>query len=204
MSARDVVIAAALAIVFAAAFATLFDLAPLIAKALVRQAARWWQSDLDTTEQLEEEWQALIDARPVGVLKIGTGLAFWMTGALRQVRLAAGQPAASRLITQAGLALFLAVVALEIAVDYLIFRGLHPSGTGVLPLALACLAVVGIATGSVLTFDASRGRLLLVETSLYVRRIVVLGGAMLAVGIAAYMVAIAPYRSYSVGEAHIS
>lgn len=88
MNVRDLLIAAGLAVIFAAIFASMFDLAPLAAKALVRQAARWWKSDLDSPEQLAEEWQALIDVRPVGVLKIATGLRFWIRGAIRQIRFA--------------------------------------------------------------------------------------------------------------------
>jgi hypothetical protein len=83
VSAGDLALAIGLAVVFAAVFGALFDLAPLIAKAMVRQAARWWHSELDTPDELAAEWQALIEARPVGILKIGTGLRFWLQGALR-------------------------------------------------------------------------------------------------------------------------
>ena len=72
MRPADLILAMGLAVVLAAVFASLFDLAPIIAKALVRQAARWWHSDLDAPEQLAKEWQALIEDRPVGVLKLGT------------------------------------------------------------------------------------------------------------------------------------
>jgi len=91
MKAGDLIVAGVLAIIFAAGFATLFDLAPIIAKAMVRQAARWWKSDLDTPEQLAEEWEALVEERPVGLLKIGTGLRFWVQGAIRLSRFAAEQ-----------------------------------------------------------------------------------------------------------------
>jgi hypothetical protein len=84
MSTDDVIFAVGLAVLFAAGFATLFDLAPLIAKAMVHQAARWWKPDLDTPEQLAEELEALVEARPVGVLKISTAVGFLMRGALRQ------------------------------------------------------------------------------------------------------------------------
>lgn len=84
MSTDDAIFAILIAIFFAALFATLFDLSPVIAKAMVRQASRWWKSDLDTPEELAEEWEALIEARPVGVLKIATGLRFLTQGALRQ------------------------------------------------------------------------------------------------------------------------
>ena len=78
MHAEDLVAAIILAVIFA----SLFDLAPIIAKALVRQAARWWKSDVDTAEERAAEWQALVEDRPVGILKIGTGLHFWVRGAL--------------------------------------------------------------------------------------------------------------------------
>ena len=83
MKTGDLLVAVVLAITFAALFAALFDLAPVIAKAMVRQAARWWKSDLDTPEELAEEWEALVEERPVGILKIGTGLRFWVQGAIR-------------------------------------------------------------------------------------------------------------------------
>lgn len=83
MKTGDLLVAVVLAIIFAAVFASLFDLAPVIAKAMVRQAARWWKSELDTPEELAEEWEALVEERPVGILKIGTGLRFWVQGAIR-------------------------------------------------------------------------------------------------------------------------
>ena len=69
MTTGDLLVAVVLAIIFAALFASLFDLAPVIAKAMVRQAARWWKSDLDTPEELAEEWEALVDSllQPQGV-----------------------------------------------------------------------------------------------------------------------------------------
>ncbi len=83
MSAVDLALAIVLALVFAAAFGALFDLAPLIAKAMVRQAARWWHSELDTPEELAAEWEALIETRPVGIMKIGTGMRFLVCGMFR-------------------------------------------------------------------------------------------------------------------------
>jgi hypothetical protein len=44
-----------------------------------------------------------------------------------------------RLVVLAGFAFFLGAFALGITLDYLIFRGLHPTGTMLLPFALACL-----------------------------------------------------------------
>jgi Domain of unknown function (DUF4407) len=83
---EDVFFATVLAVIFAGLFGAIFDLAPLIAKAMVRQAARWWESDLDSSEQLSEEWQALIDERPVGLLKVGTGLALLVSATLHRSR----------------------------------------------------------------------------------------------------------------------
>jgi hypothetical protein len=109
-----------------------------------------------------------------------------------------------RLRVLVGLVLFLVVFVLGIVLDYLIFRGLHPTGTRLLPLALACLAVVGITTGSVLFLDANRHHLVPASATPYHRRVLALGGAMLAAGIVLYMVVIAPYRSYQAGEARIT
>jgi hypothetical protein len=109
-----------------------------------------------------------------------------------------------RLRVLVGLVLFLIVFALGIVLDYLIFRGLHPTGTRLLPLALACLAVIGITTGSVLFLDANRHHLVPASASPYHRRVIALGGAMLAAGIVVYMVVIAPYRSYQAGETRIT
>ena len=112
--------------------------------------------------------------------------------------------AAYRLRVLVGLVLFLIVFILGIVLDYLIFRGLHPTGTRLLPLALACLAVIGITTGSVLFLDARRHRLMPATVTSYQRRVVALGGAMLVVGITVYIAVIAPYRSYQAGEARIT
>jgi len=117
-----------------------------------------------------------------------------------------GKPVAGgyRLRALAGLVLFLVVFVLGIVLDYLIFRGLHPTGTRLLPLALASLAVIGITTGSVLFLDANRHHLVPASATPYHRRVIALGGAMLAVGIVLYLVMIAPYRSYQAGEARIT
>jgi hypothetical protein len=117
-----------------------------------------------------------------------------------------GKPvtAGYRLRVLAGLALFLVVFGLGIGLDYLIFRGLHPTGTFLLPLALACLAVIGITAGAVLCFDATRHQLVHATATPYVRRVVALGGAMLVAGITVYMTVIAPYRSIPAGQAAIT
>jgi hypothetical protein len=109
-----------------------------------------------------------------------------------------------RLVVMAGAVLFLGVFALAITLDYLIFRGLHPTGSVVLPFALACLAVVGITVGSVVMFGAKRHDLLPENIGTYYRQVIVLGGGLLAVCVAGYMMVIAPYRSYPAGEAAIT
>lgn len=108
-----------------------------------------------------------------------------------------------RLRILAGLALFLIVAGLGIWLDFLIFRGLHPTGTALFPFALACVAVIGISVGSVLFIDAARQHLLDAAATPYTRRVIALAGIMLASGIAVYMTVIAPYRSYRAGEAAI-
>ena len=109
-----------------------------------------------------------------------------------------------RLRVLTGLALFLIVFGLGLGLDYLIFRGLHPTGTFLLPLALASLAVIGITVGAVLCFDATRHHLLPATTTPYARRVVTLSGAMLVAGITVYMTVIAPYRSIPAGQAAIT
>jgi hypothetical protein len=79
----DLVVAIVLAVLFAAVFGAFFDLAPLLAKAMVRRAALWWHSDLDSPEALAEEWQALVEERPVGTLKVVTGLGFLARATVR-------------------------------------------------------------------------------------------------------------------------
>jgi hypothetical protein len=108
-----------------------------------------------------------------------------------------------RLVVLAGFAFFLGVFALAITLDYLIFRGLHPAGTMLLPFALACLAVMGITVGSIILLGAKRHDLLPDNISDYYRQVIILGGGLLAACIAGYMVFIAPNRSYPAGEAAI-
>jgi hypothetical protein len=99
-----------------------------------------------------------------------------------------------RILVLTGLVSFLAVAVLGISLNYLIFRGLHPTGTMVVPLSQACLAVLGIAAGSVIMFGANRRHLLPPQMSSFFRRVVVVGGALLAACIAAYLTVIAPDR----------
>jgi hypothetical protein len=116
-----------------------------------------------------------------------------------------GKPvtAAYKVIVFGGLAAFIFAGLLGIALDYLIFRGLHPTGTVILPAALACLAVLGITVGSVVFMSAWRHGLLASSTIPYIRRVVTLGGVILAAGVALYVTMIAPYRSAPAGEANI-
>jgi hypothetical protein len=107
------------------------------------------------------------------------------------------------LIVLTGFAFFLGAFTLGITLDYLIFRGLHPTGTMLLPFALACLAVMGITVGSVILLGAKRHNLLPDHISDYYRQVTVVGGGLLAVCIAGYMVFIAPNRSGPAGEAKI-
>jgi hypothetical protein len=111
-------------------------------------------------------------------------------------------PSGHRVLVLAALVLFAIVFCLGVALDYLIFRGLHP-GTVLLPLGLACLAVFGIMTGSVIFLGVGRHKLLPAASSLYVRWTLRLFGLMLAGGVALYMTAIAPYRSAAAGQAGI-
>ena len=111
-------------------------------------------------------------------------------------------PSGHRVLVLVALVLFAVVFCLGIALDYLIFRGLHP-GTVLVPLGLACLAVFGIMTGSVIFLGVGRHKLLPASSSLYVRWTVRLFGLMLAGGVALYMTAIAPYRSAAAGQARI-
>jgi len=203
MKSADLILAIGLAVILAAVFASLFDLAPLIAKALVRQAARWWHSDLDTPEQLAEEWQALIEDRPVGVLKMGTGLRFWLQGAARQLRFVVGQPQPKRLLAGTGLLAFIVVFALGTTLDFSVFRSLQPTGTELLPFGLACVAMIGISVGSVLLFGTNRHHLLPESVTPYYRQVAISGGGILAVGIAGYMIMIAPNLSIASGSAHV-
>ena len=108
-----------------------------------------------------------------------------------------------RILVLAGLVLFLVTFTVGIILDYLIFRGLHPNGTRLIPFGLACLAVFGITIGSILFLGAGRHRLLPASATSYVRHVVMLGGAMLAAGVALYMTAIAPNRSLPAGQARI-
>jgi hypothetical protein len=116
-----------------------------------------------------------------------------------------GRPPSARyrLVVLAGFAFFLGAFALGITLDYLIFRGLHPTGTMLLPFALACLAVMGITVGSVILLGAKRHDLLPDNISDYYRQVIIVGGGLLAACIAGYMVFIAPNRSYPAGEAAI-
>jgi hypothetical protein len=117
-----------------------------------------------------------------------------------------GQPPSTRyrLVVLVGSVFFLAAIGLAIALDYLIFRGLHPTGAFVLPLGLACIAVLGITVGSVIMFGARRHDLLPASITIFFRQVIIVGGAVLALGVAAYMTAIAPNRSAPAGQAAIT
>jgi hypothetical protein len=118
--------------------------------------------------------------------------------ARHQARFHDGEPprAGYQLIVLAGLAVFVAVFILGLTLDYLIFRGLHPTGAVALPFGLACVAMIGITVGSVLLFGAKRHHLVPESATPYFRRMAILFGGMLAVGIVGYMAFIAPNRSY--------
>jgi hypothetical protein len=92
---------------------------------------------------------------------------------------------------------FLSVLALGVALDYLIFRSLRPSGldNALVSAALASLAMVGISVGSAVAIGAERHHLLPDGMTEYARRVTRLAGAMLAIGLVAFVAAIAPYRS---------
>ena len=109
-----------------------------------------------------------------------------------------------RLVVLTGLVFFLGVLGLAIMLDFLIFRGLHPTGTALLPLGLASVAVLGITVGSVIMFGARRHDLLPHDISDYYRQVIILGGALLALFVAGYMIAIAPNRSAPAGQAAIT
>jgi hypothetical protein len=109
-----------------------------------------------------------------------------------------------RLAVLAGLVLFLGVIGLATSLDFLIFRGLHPTGTMLLPLGLACIAVLGITVGSVIVFGAKRHDLLPSDISNYYRQVIILGGALLVFCVAGYMTVIAPNRSAPAGQAAIT
>jgi hypothetical protein len=108
-----------------------------------------------------------------------------------------------QLVVLTGFVFFLGTFALAITLDYLIFRGLHPAGTMLLPFALACLAVMGITVGSIILLGARRHDLLPDTISDYYRQVIIVGGGLLVACIAGYMVFIAPNRSYPAGEAAI-
>ena len=95
------------------------------------------------------------------------------------------------------LVVFVCVFGLGATLDYMIFRALHPGGLGalLLSLGLAAVAMIGITVGSILAFGAGHHDLLPDSMREYSRNVARLFGAMLAVGIAAYMAFIAPNRS---------
>ena len=117
-------------------------------------------------------------------------------------RLPEGKPATVgyRIIVLTGLFFFLAVFGTGLRLDYLIFRALHPAGTIWLPLGLACLAIIGITTGTAIAFGSYRHQLVPATSSRAVRNTVAASGAVFAVLIAVYLAIIAPYRSYATGE----
>ena len=124
----------------------------------------------------------------------------------RQAALRDGKPVTTpyRVLVFVGLGLFLAVFALAMALDYLIFHGLHPKGTWVLPLGLAALAVVGITVGSVVLLGGTRHRLIPEHITPYGKRVVLMGAGLLVGGIIIAMAVIAPNRSYLGGQEQIN
>lgn len=64
---------------------------PSLARAMMRRAALWWHSELDPPGVLAEEWESLIDQRPVVILKLITALLF-LTGAVLRHGVFAARP----------------------------------------------------------------------------------------------------------------
>lgn len=100
-----------------------------------------------------------------------------------------------KVLVLGGLVAFAFATVLSVVLDYLIFRGLHPTGTAIFPAGLACVAVLCMTIGSVLLLGARRHGLLPASVSAYWRRVVAVAGACLILGVTAYMASIAPNRS---------
>lgn len=84
--------------------------------------------------------------------------------------------------------------------DYLIFRGLHPGGSILIPAALACVAICCVMVGSFLAISARRHGLVPAQWSEYFRLFAQVFGGLLAVGAVVCMVVYAPARSYLADE----
>jgi hypothetical protein len=141
MSAEDIAIAILLAALFAAMFAAMFDAAPVIAVWAVRRAAKWWHSDLDTPEELAQEWEALIKARPIGLLKLCTGLGLLGQATLRQGRFVLHQRAPA---TSIGRLLRVLAGVDEQLLDKVPFERARHTSIGGLVLGTALLSAVSM------------------------------------------------------------
>lgn len=108
-----------------------------------------------------------------------------------------------RFLVLGALAMFPVVFCLGLALDFLIFRGLHP-GKVLLPFGLASLAVLGIMIGSVLFLGTGRHQLVPASASDYAKLAFPVFGLLLVGGVVSYMTAIAPYRSAASGEQAIN
>lgn len=127
-----IVIALIVAAVSIASAGMVSRLAPPLAKAMVRRAALWWHSDLDSPAELAEEWLTLIDECPARPVKVITALSLLMRATFRH-GVSVGRPAAGNLGWMFG-RLAGAYIKALIAV-FAWWRGLRPHGAK--PAAIA-------------------------------------------------------------------
>jgi hypothetical protein len=117
---------------------------------------------------------------------------------------AGGRPGlAYQIVVLTLLGLAVAVFVLGAILDYLIFRGLHPGGSVLIPAGLSGVVIIAVMVGSFLAISAQRHGLIPAHWSEYFRIFARLFGVLLAVGAVTCMTYYAPARSYLADEPKI-
>jgi hypothetical protein len=115
-----------------------------------------------------------------------------------------GRPGLAYQIVVVGLlGLAVVVFVLGAILDYLIFRGLHPGGSVLIPAGLAGVVIIAVMVGSFVAISAKRHGLIPPEWNEYFTYFARVFGALLAIGAVICMIYYAPARSYLADEPHI-
>jgi hypothetical protein len=97
-----------------------------------------------------------------------------------------------------------AVFVLGAILDFLIFRGLHPGGSVLIPVGLSGVVIIAVMVGSFLAISAQRHGLIPASWNEYFTLFARLFGAALAVSAVACMIYYAPARSYLADQGNIA
>jgi hypothetical protein len=117
----------------------------------------------------------------------------------------AGRPGlAYQIVVLTLLGVAVAVFVLGAILDFLIFRGLHPGGSVLIPVGLSGVVIIAVMVGSFLAISAQRHGLIPATWNEYFTLFARLFGAALAVSAVACMIYYAPARSYLADQGNIA